>query len=556
MTTAPPARWRPVAKVRIQIRVENFDDDAPAPSVALPGTGSEAFGLGQEHQEGLQYSSIGYDIVPHSINIERNSYRSADEVRIRLPFKEMPFDPRLVRAATIQVYGGTIDAVTYAEAMDGPDAPGILLPDARRDGQSNELFRGFVDDWDGELSESDMIQLTARDLTAFFVDAELPETALKGIPGATALDDVIRLILFGDGLPDGVSKRPGLPGVKGVKVVNDAGLLPRLNQFKPPNWFDSKKSVKKGRKRSKKNVQKISYWDMMTDLCVAAGFIIYVRAGTKPVVTPAGRSYIPPAEVVITNPRTYYAKSTRFGDEHVPPKDVRQFIHGVNVDRLKIRRNFAGDTIPTAIDVRTFDTATGKEYSSRFPAKTKNNRPSPSGRGDREEVKVHIVRSQGGEGIQARLDAMAESIYQQTARGEVEIKIETKHLAFLPTTINPSLDPSRSGTPDESETDIFQLQAGDPIMVMVDKGDYESERVTSATLLSARTADGAAEQMIASGIRPDLARAVAKAAKSRNIQQEFRTQKLLMSYDRDRGWQFEIHAINYIDVRNAVENAG
>ena len=555
----PVSNWHPLAKVRIQIRVEDFSDDSPSEVVVQPNTGSEAFGLGQEHQAGLQYKSVGFDIVPYSFNFERNSYRKADEIRVTIPTKALPFDPRLLRSATIQVFAGTVDPLTYAQAMDGPDAPGLLIPDANADGESNEVFRGFVDDWDMDLEEHDTIDITARDLTQFFIDAELPQTALKGIPKTTPLDQVIILMLFGDGLPEAASKRPGLPGVKGVQVVNEVGTLPQLGQIKPPNWFDSKKTVKKGRKRSKRNVQKMSYWDMMTDLCIAAGFIIYVRPGQKPVTTPAGKSFIPPAEVVISNPRTYYKKSTSFGDEVVPAEEVRQFVVGLNVDRARIRRNYAGTSIPTTIEVRTFDTGTGQEFSSRFPKKKKNNRPATSGRGDREEVAVYVVRSQGGEGVQERLDAMAESIYEQLARGELELRIETKAMAFLPSNMNPRIAPQKRGglpVPPDADPDIFRLIPSDPIALVIDKGDFESERVKEAIILEAATAEGARELLVKAGIRPDIAGSIAAAAKSQNLQREFRTQKVTIQYNHNSGFAFEIEAINYIDVRNAVENGG
>lgn len=551
-TPGPLARWKSLAKIRIQLRVEDFEDLPPPDNTPIPNAGAEAFGIGQQHMASALNESNGFDIVPYTYSVERNSYRKADECRATFPLRDMPFDPRVLRAATIQIFAGVVDPTVWALAMDSPDAQGVVIPDKNADRTSNEIFRGFVDDWEMTLGEHDMIEITARDLTSFFIDAELPQNALRNIPKATRLDDVIRLLIFGDGLPEGLSKRPGLPGVKGTTVVNDTNeQLPKLGDIKPPNWFDSKQLVKKGRKRSKQNVQKMAYWDMMTDLCVSAGFICYVR----PVLVSDAQSV---AEVVISNPRTYYAKSAANGEQIVPERMIRQFIYGININELEIRRNFAGAAIPTVIEVRAFDAATGKEFSSRFPAKRKNNRPAVSGKGDREDIQVFIMRSQGSEGVQAVLDRAAESIYEQLSRGEFEVKIRTKTLAALPQNVIPQIvPPESSNVPPQLDADIFRMQSGEPISVRIDTSDLTRDvdgRVAQHTLLAGLAPAAQSEEMVRRGIRKDVADQIAQAGTSQYVQTEYRTQKLIMNYDKDRGHEFEIHAINYLDIRNSALN--
>lgn len=551
------ADWKSLSKVRFQIRVEDFADDEPGSDEVIPGTGSESFGLGQEHQTGGQFKSVGFDIVPESVTIERNSYRRANEAKVTILRSRLPINPQVIRAATIQIFGGVMDPVSWSEAMQ-TDSFGVMLPDARIDGESQEVFAGFVDDWSETISDRDTIEVSARDLTQFFVDPELPQNALRDIPKTTKLDDVIRLMLFGDGLPEGTSRRPGLPGVRGVVVTNETGSdLPKLSQIKPPNWFNSKKTVAKARKRAKKNVQKMSYWDMMTDLAVSAGFIIYVRAGTKPIVLPSGKVVPPSPEVVINNPRTYYGKSASFGDQIVSEATIRQFIVGVNVSELQTRRNYAGTALPSVVEVRSFDSATGKEFSARFPAKKKANRPSVSGKGDREEAQVFIIRSAGGDQIQETLDAVARSIYEQLGRGEIEVTCETPWVQAMPHIVNPQEFPQPASgglVPPELDADMFRLQSGDPVAIIVDKADFDTGRVSQVTLLNAASPSAQEETMIRAGMRQDLAAQIAEANTSQWIQKEFRLQQLGMEWAKDRGWRFKITAINYLDVRNATEN--
>src|SRR5690606_19703224 len=194
---------------------------------------------------------------------------------------------------------------------------------------SNELFRGFVDDWDLDIGESNRISIKARDLTGELLDKEIPENALRDLPKTLPLDQVIQLLLTGDGAPTPeLSRRFGVPGFRGILVINEAsdptpqGLaklrngeradqpgdrvpMPTLGQVRPPQWFDSKKTVKKGKKGQGKT-HKHSYWDAITDLCVSAGYIVYMRTPTNTITLPGGRVVLPATEIVISTPRTYY----------------------------------------------------------------------------------------------------------------------------------------------------------------------------------------------------------------------------------------------------------
>ncbi len=556
----PIASWRNICKVRFQLRVEEFDDIPPELDSLEPGSGTESFGLAQEHQEGAGFLSVGYDIIPFSVSVDRNSYRLADEARVSIPFSKMPFNPDLIRAATVQIFGGPIDALTWAQAMDGPGASGLILPDTNQRGESHELFRGFVDDWQSSITPDgdNTVDITARDITSIFVDADLPANSLKGVDKATRIDEVIRILIYGDGLPESKSRVPGLRGARGTVVVSDIdGDLPKLSEIRPPSWFTSSGTVATSGKRKQKNAKKESYWDMITDLCVSSGFICFIRPGQKPQTLPDGRLVVPGAEIVITNPRTYYAKSINFGDQRVPPATVRQFWQGLNVDSLSVRRNYSGNALPSTIEVRTFDVSTGVQFKSRFPIKSKNNRPSTSGKGDREEIKVFVIEAPGGDKIQETLDAVAVSIYEQLARGEIEVQISTVAPAALPWNISGGAAEDadeNSGLGIGGDPDMFRLKAGDPIFVGVDRANIEEGRVSQHTLFSTLASDAKVDSMVRAGIREDVARKIANAADSQWVQHEFRLQKLNLSYDNDEGWNFELNAINYLDVRNAVQN--
>lgn len=599
--TNPVQVWHPSCKIRLQLLIEDFSDTPPTPSnidpsaqraeieqeggvvgdkrydailnedniefdaildednqvlAAVGDLGIEAFGPGQEHDKSTIYRSIGFDIIPYTASIERNSYRLADECRVTFPGVRLPIDPALIRAATVQVFCGVIDPDLWAETYSSPGGPISMVPDFSSTGQSNEIFRGFIDDWDLEMAKGGArASFTARDLTQFFIDAEIPSNAMNNIPKTTTLDDAIRLLVYGDGLPPKTTKRPGLPGARGIAVTNATGAdLPRLSSIKPPSWFGAKKTVKKGRKRGSRNDQKMTYWDIMTDLCVSAGFICYVRAGIDKAVGISGELQNISAEIVISNPRTYYAKSLGYGDEIVVPETVRRFIYGINIDSLKIRRSYTGKSQPKTVEVRAFDEAVGKEFVSRFPVKKKNNRPAVSGIGDREEIQVFVVRSQGGEKIQETLDAMSRSIYEQLNRGEIEVKVKTRSFGFLPRNMAPQEVPDTPQGAPILDPDVFRMTAGDPIFVGIDRADIDSAdgRLSSFTAFAAASRDARIDQMVRSGFREDVAIEIANAYESQHVQREFRTQRVAISFSHTAGYDFEIDAINYLDVRNAL----
>lgn len=542
-----PAHFYVGAKVRLQIRVEDFTSDPPPPETPPVGDGPEAFGTGTAQEFlAFQEDTIVLDLVPYSCTVELNSYRMADTCRVSVPLARAPFDPRIIRMATVQVFGGTYTAEAYAQAMGPIDAPGLILPDfvepgRKFAGESNELFRGFVDDAEIELGQHDELRITARDLTGRILDQELPENALKDIPRTATLTQVIQLILTGDGaaalgLP---SRRFGLPGFRGTKVVAETAFpVPTLAEIKPPQWYSSSKTAKKGRKNSQAQAQKMSYWDMITDLCVSAGLVVYMRPGQTLEVLEGVGFVLPATEIVITDPATYYEDTP---EDVFDPIEKRAFIYGQNISTLRVKRKLGGVKTPT-IEVRSQDSRSGKRLSARYPpaSKKKNNRPTV-GSGDTEEVKTFVLDEISGPNWLDRLEQAARSIYEQLGRGEMEVHITTKHLSGLRYHVDADL-----------EADLFQLRPSHPMIVEISPAEIESGRYSSFTLFTNSTAEERVEAMAAVGIDPKIAAKVAAALDNDFIQREFRCQRVVASWDHNAGWGFEIDGINYLDVRDAV----
>lgn len=559
-----PATFFVGCKVRIQLLLDTYAPTPPVPSSGAPGPiGAESFGPGSKAPG---FAAITQDIVPYNCSINLNSYRKADEAQVSLPYSRLPVDPRIVRAATVQIFGGVYSSLDFANANGPVNAPGLLIPDAPgpdvapqiafEGAPTNEIFRGFVDDWEVEVNqESDTLSFSARDLTAGLIDAEVPANALRDIPSLLPLDQVIQLLVTGDGIPEiNASRRFGVPGYRGLVVVNEviadgdptgAAILPlpTLAEIRPPTYLDSKGTAKKGRKNSPGGSQRISYWDLITDLVVSAGFVCFIRPGQIPVQIPGFGLSLPAAELVITNPRTYYAKSSTAGQVYQAPPLVRRFIVGQNVQRARVKRDLKGITVPT-IEVRSYDTVTGQQLVARFPPLPKNNVPAVSGIGDREEVKTFILDEIGGPTAILQLQSIAQSIYEQLGRGDIHLEIESKHLSSL----LPNLDRGIIA-------DMFVARPGEPCLFQTAPVNIEAGQTNSFLRFQGFGVNVAdrAQILISAGVDPDFATGVAAALQNAYLQREFRIQEINWDWNYDSGWGYSVRAINYIDVRDSLQ---
>jgi len=611
--------YYPQCWVRFQIRFEDYIQlPQPVATPAIPNTDPVDYG----------FQLVDEKIIPKQASVTLNSYRNADEATVVIPYGKLPLDPRWIRAATIQIFMGTLDASDFSDGI-GPiygesqitlidETPNLVVEGVI---ETNEIFRGRVDDWEISQDGDDTITVTARDISAVLIDAEMPSSGLSGIPKLLPNDAVIRQIIVGDPQaqtlpPDRVEERPrrldsrrdvrrlqirldyvtqritkttaalaqeplntalanelgrlqvkqaqilaalatsgsvaaagdaipilsqryGLPSLRGLKVVNKTGEpLPALQSVKAPTYFDSKGTAKKA--RSGGSGDKISYWDFITDIVVGAGYICYFRTPTE--AAGAGAlGQLPPAELVIDLPRTYYPQA---GGE------IRTFIYGYNVDSLAVKRQFTGQNVPTGIAVSAIEHSTGQVITSRFPPIEQVNRPSANGTGlgDRTEYKTislkdRIPASIGGATAQQTLDRIAESLYEQLSRGEFIVNIETTTLAAFGSNV---------GT---GQADMLQLRAGDPIEIQISASDPTGSQpnVTQAGNFTALGLLERGRKLVEDfGLSPVAAALAATASESELQQEVFYTREVGVDFDAEAGFSFSIEAINYVDARNAV----
>ncbi len=193
--------YYPQCWVRIRVRFEDYLGVPSIPQPQIPGDMINSDGA----------VDIGGRIIPTYCSVSLRSYREANECRITIPYGRVPFDPRTIRMASVQVFMGSLDPGEFSDAIgpiSGESTINLIpeTPDLQLEGEdiTNEVFRGFIDDWKISQDGDDLVEMSCRDITGILLNAEMPIQGLAGIPKDITLDKVIEALLVGDEIAQGV----------------------------------------------------------------------------------------------------------------------------------------------------------------------------------------------------------------------------------------------------------------------------------------------------------------------------------------------------------------
>jgi len=544
--------WNQSCFVRLGVRVTDFKPRLTTADVAPPLRGMETF------SDDAGFEGLGYDIVPFNCTVVMNSYMQADTAKITLPWNRLSLSPLILDQIQVQIYAGVLtkEEIENRAKLGGIGLMrGLLMPPTQDPitGNSNEMFRGFVQSHRVKKTRdgADIVELDCVDLTAIFTSAEMYEDPLKGIPKTAKIDEVIRLLLYGDGIPvKEASRRFGLPGARGTVIVNETGGdLPALQDIHPPEYFDSKGGARKARSSGSK--KKLKFWDIITDLCKSAGFFCYIRSGRTPV-----GGIIPGAELVITTPRTFYVAADA---QMSSTPGIRKFIDGLNIDDYSLEKQYTGDQQPTAIEVRAYDPVIRKTRFAKYPKKSLVNRMGgdDKGKGDREEINVKVVSPMSGPGVVDVLCRMAVSLYDHQARSGLEVSVSSE------TTMSALQEPpsmNTDGTMNTDLADMLYLRPGDTFELFSAPPDPNAGLVSSRILFDDMTLEKRSEEYVSRGLPEALAAKAALADLSPFVQTFFRTQKITWTWTyaesgigQEGGWAWEVTGNSYQDSRSAPD---
>lgn len=554
----PVDEYIPTWKVRLIVRLEEFDQGALRSRVPSkltknlngtkdPGSNLEAVPdpevpgrfliqpkggardenvlVPEESSDGLTHVIGG--VIPKRFDWKLNGFRTADELKMTIRYQDLPIDPRCIRSVAVEFYLGTISALEYAQGVRGltrgdvfggaasnSQEPMNVIPDTYLDGNGNRRtnlrFQGWVDKWKMNWSDDEpIIEMECRDNTQLLLNQCISPRLVIG--GKDPLDKAVAEYL---------ANYPQFAGLT-VEYVGPAGTTaPALDAVLAGTAF----RPELGPQPSKGDEDTV-VWDYVTDVAGAVGLIAFLD-GTR---------------VVLARPSTILdgTASARPDDPYRSRKlpsgeyAARAMIFGRNIQQLEVARDFAnGET--KNIEVRCYSPRRKQVLVARYPSKDVRI-PSSTPGDKRADNKWTIVRVSGVEDMEV-LKQIAKDYYNGRNRNEIEAVVKTKSLS------------SFGGG--NSDPDLLDMRAGDPIEILLDRGGPSTVAATEGEM----TSRGANEQaLMRLGFSKGFAAAYARVYENAGFQRLFRVKEAAVSGDVDEGVTFEIRCANFVQVRGEVE---
>jgi len=438
--------------------------------------------------------------VPQKATIELPGLRQAGKFSLSFKYLDLPIDPRLVRACSVEIHLGTVGPSAFGRGMlGGQKSPGgqieSIMSTRNAEGTANDdtmIMYGTVDNWSVEHDESgSTISMDGRDLRGLLLDAKVPMQKMADLQLDKPIDEVVKAILHT--LPSEVDlslfvicNQEEWGGVIPSPVDKDGLTRVRLKADGAGTGQSSGAGA---------GQDKLSYWDIITRYTGLVGAVPYFR-GQYLWIRPARRLYD-----MLENPktRTPFADGeartvTSVGSDGaaiVEKIRIRRLVYGRNISKLSYERKFA-QACPI-VEVVSLDDSVrgeGKLLLAQWPPKgslaailkgdtdeTSNAVADPTGAApksssntggaNRTRINVPGIRSM------ARLTAIAQDIYEEIGRGEMGGNCSTRALTSFG---GDSLDP-----------DMLRLRPSDGVEFLVDKRALASRPPLAAAQLIENT---------------------------------------------------------------------
>lgn len=407
--------------------------------------------------------------TPREVEIHRNDARTADTIRLQLDLRDFPFDPRTVRSVKVELYLGDILAPTGGIDVDVDNFG---------------AFTGFSDSIEAIRSEAgDFVTIEGRDFTGLFLDTAWP----GGMIDVTqTLADVISTII--DAVPGAgqIGQSPPIcysPGADSVILADAIGR----KKFTPQ--------------------QKDDCWTVLVDLCG--------RVGLVPVFV---------LDVLcILSPADFGVSRTDFVNDGVLTTLSSTLEYGSDLTRLRYTRH-AKEAARKQIEVRCWDETTRKASTAKFPTQAIVNKATVGTDGKVTTQNAPILPYfVTGTHTAADLATIAERVYLEASREEMEVEVETMDMV------------------DMDNNDVTKLGNGARVTITIGKA-----LITDIAGLSQSEAIAA----LTSGPRA-LARDVATAfvaafATSQRLAISFYCKEAKHYWSRENGYRCELTCINYV----------
>lgn len=462
-------------------------------------------------------------IIPVRASLSLNGIRTASTLSLELAFSDLPIEPRMLRGVGVDFYLGTTTASDFERGIAGEtrDEPGgaaaplNLIPTEYVDGfgrtRTNLRFSGWVDEWEVAWSEGQpIVRLQCRDASSILLDTEAPP--MLAVDPKIPLDKAFAKYLTVFPQFAGISVQYLPTGFEAPIYIKASQKTAFKTPFGPPGVTGGGKAT---------------VLDYLSDIAAHLGLVVRFD-GTS-------------ATLFIQQPRTIYGnkfprrEDDTFGRITGLGRELpfRLFVWGRNVSEYTFKRKFtvAG---PTTIEVRSYSTTLKRYLMTRYPInKERLERGLPGTLLPDEKIQQFFYP---GIKDMPTLRAIAQGIYEQLGRNELDMYIRTRNLGSFG---GSALDP-----------DLLDCKSGDTIQFEVTDDDATAEmNVMSDVERKQTSASKAAEFMRQLGYGKELSEAYGEARENALLQPYFRVKRMEFSWDIEKGIDVGVQAVNYIEVR-------
>lgn len=550
--------------------------DAPRVIAAASVAGAPQGGRGGAQKGSDPVHILGR--VPKRCSVEMPSTRQAATFDITLDFKELPIDPRTVRAIGIEIHMGTVPAADFAAGMTGVDASGVRRSVLQtRDPKGTPTARtlvmvGIGDEWEVEYGEDGAeISIKGRDLRGLYLDSPLTLREINKLDLSRQLNEVIADLLFMH------------PSGERIEIVFNEREWPngRLPLALPENAVPRHRRGARGGRRggfaTPPGGGEMTYWDAIVRLCFLVGAIPYF-AGRELHLRPALGYFEQRGNGIDPVTRTPFDPNRMRELPGHPAWAVRRMIYGNNLSALKFSRKFGGSQKPKQVrcistDLSNPDRANTRHIEARWPPhpprprqqaasqsppRTPARHPPPSAPLSRqvEEALRNRAAPSGQEsntdvvnvpvyGIRdvERLRSIAQALFNEIGRNEMGGTFETKDLSSF-------------GAGNE-DPDLLRIRPGDAVEFYFD-GSLAGAGTTNDSADHFRRPFTQVLQEVTQRLgNEQLARAILATSRGsiNRIQNFFRISSVSYTFEGDSGIAVSAEFQNYFVIRNDLLGA-
>lgn len=518
---------------------------------------------------GAPNTSFVYARIPKTCSVELPGYRQASKFKMTLDFRDMPIDPRTVRAASVEIHLGTVTAEDFAKGYrlgNDPSKPlvSVLAPRSRISSVPNSgtlVMVATVDEWEVDhTGDGSIVQMSGRDLRGILIDTPI-NAGVKGI-GNQLLEDLDLDRPVNEVVAQILEFNPLFMDF--VVVANPAewkdGFIPKPNS---PDLIPRHRKGAKGNKSGKPGVTTTSgqdglkFWDLIVKVCYLVGAIPYME-GLRLLIRPSRSIYDKITGEIdpIRNPTPFIGGRPRALDQQSntainAPLRIRRLVYGRDLKTYNINRKFSGWRRPKYVRAVGFDPSggekgTGKVIVGIWPDDIENiNIPTKVAPGDLKALREALTIPVPDIVDADRLQEIARAVFEEVGRGELGGVCETSNLS------------SFGGG--NADADLLRIRPGAAVEMLVDTHRLQdvSPYVSTLTDFERSSFSAQVDSLVKDLGDINLARVVVATARGQvsELQRFFRVQNVKFQWNVTSGVAISFDFQNYVTNRNQIEPA-